>query len=442
MLLVAWTTFAFGGVYAWTLPVAAGLCCWMVASRPVRGIEPDLLPINRVLILVVAAILLQLAPLPSFLVDRLSPASRPLQERIALLGPSTVVLSVDRRSTAWAAVVVLLAVISFRAAGRRLGDAATRAVIRGVSVVAVAVSAVGIAQRASRSDLMYWMRAPLQEGAPPFGPFVDRNSFATWVLLAAPLIAGYLAAHTAVHRREHPEGTLWHARLRDAMDARSIWLTAALALMLAALTATLSRSGISSLAVAIALAMYLRSMRRPRERTRAHAIAGIVGLILVLSIARIDPFALGERFASTRASAVSRLMIWRDTVPLVRDFWLTGAGAGTYETAMLVYQRSSPGVRFNQAHNQYLQWAAEGGVLLMIPAALALGLFVRAAARRLAADQSVMFWVRGGALCGLAAVAAQSIWETGLTVPANAVLAAVSGAIALHGRRASGEAPR
>lgn len=412
----------------------------MVAgSRASREIDRDLSQLDRIVVVIILAIVLQIVPLPSSLVDVVSPASRPVQERLALVAPSMSGLTIDRRSTAWAAVVVLLAALSFHAGRRHLGDSGMRVLIRGVSAIAVAVSAVGIAQGASGTGLMYWMRAPLQEGAPPFGPFVDRNSFATWVLLAAPLCAGYLAAHTAAHHREHAPGTLWHARLRDAMDARAIWLTAALALMLAALTATLSRSGISSLAVAAALAAYLRSLRRPRERARAHVVAALAGVIFVVAIGRIDPLAVGARFASTRASAAGRLTIWRDTVPVVRDFWLTGTGAGTYETAMLVYQRSSPGVRFNQAHNQYLQWAAEGGLLLMVPAAIALWLFARAAARRLAADRSAMFWVRGGALCGLAAVAAQSIWETGLTVPANAVLAALSAAIVLHRRRPLGD---
>lgn len=422
---------------------AAVLCCWMAAAaRGLREHERDLLEIDRLLIVVVLVILLQVLPLPAVLVDLLSPAARRVQQRIALIAPSIVTLTIDRRSTAWAALVVLFAVVSFSAGRRRLGDPAARLLIRGISVMGVGVSAIGLAQAASGSGLMYWTRAPLQEGAPPFGPFVDRNSFATWVLLAAPLCAGYLAAHTAAHRREHPAGALWHARVRDAMDARAVWLTGAVALMLAALTATLSRSGISSLAVGAALGGYLRSLRRPHQRARAHLVAAIAGVIFVLAMARIDPLAVGERFARSRASAATRLVIWRDTVPILRDFWLTGSGAGTYETAMLVYQRSSPGVRFNQAHNQYLQWASEGGLLSIVPAAVALWLFVRAAARRLAADQSVMFWVRGGALCGLAAVAAQSVWETGLTVPANAVLAGISAAIALHHHKPSAEVTR
>ena len=72
---------------------------------------------------------------------------------------------------------------------------------------------------------------------------------------------------------------------------------------------------------------------------------------------------------------------------------------------MLVYQRSSPGVRFNQAHNHYLQLASEGGLLLCVPALLVLVSYGVAAARRIARDASSMYWVRAGALCGLAGVA-------------------------------------
>ena len=43
-----------------------------------------------------------------------------------------------------------------------------------------------------------------------------------------------------------------------------------------------------------------------------------------------------------------------------------------------------------------------------------------------------MYWVRAGAFCGLCGVAAQSFWETGLTMPANAALAAIAAAIVIH----------
>jgi len=138
------------------------------------------------------------------------------------------------------------------------------------------------------------------------------------------------------------------------------------------------------------------------------------------------------RVAASPDSASGRLMIWRDTLPVIRDFWLTGTGAGTYDTVMLVYQRARPGVRFNQAHNQYLQLAAEGGLLLAVPVVIGLYRLLREAGAMLATDDSGMHFVRAGALCGLAGVAAQCLWETGLTTPANAILAAIVAAVAVH----------
>jgi O-antigen ligase len=246
------------------------------------------------------------------------------------------------------------------------------------------------------------------------------------------LCIGYLLAHTAVHHKRPTADVPWRARLRDALDGRAIWLATSVSLMAIALLATLSRSGITSLAVSVVLGGYLYGRSRPRAGGFPTWVLALCAAGLVLAVAKIDPILLGQRFAAARTSAADRFVIWRETLPIIRDFWLTGTGAGTYETAMLVYQRSSPGVRFNQAHNQYLQVVAEGGALVALPAMLALGMFVAAAVRKLRADMSGMYWIRAGAVCGLAGVAAQSVWDTGLTAPANAFLAAITAAIVVH----------
>jgi len=56
-------------------------------------------------------------------------------------------------------------------------------------------------------------------------------------------------------------------------------------------------------------------------------------------------------------------------------------------------------------------------------------------ARYLRTDRSAIFWVRAGAIAGIAAAAVQSVWDTTLRTPANGVLFAVVAAIALHDPR-------
>jgi len=69
-----------------------------------------------------------------------------------------------------------------------------------------------------------------------------------------------------------------------------------------------------------------------------------------------------------------------------------------------------------------------------IAAIVALAAATRA---QLSVDRSGAYWIRAGAACGLTAVALQSLWETGLVMPANAALAAVIAAIASYEREAA-----
>jgi O-antigen ligase len=377
--------------------------------------------------------LLQLVPLPGRIVDVLSPHAREAWRRLALDVPRALPLSVDVDAGAWASLVAACALATYVSARHVFAQGGVRRVTRAVAAIGFVVSAIALAQEASAHGLMYWRWRPLDEGAEPFGPFVNRNHFGTWVVLAVPLVFGYLAAHGTAHHHGSSVSRPWQARVRALADGRTIWLTATAVFMVVALAVTLSRSAMFGFTVAALLGVWFRpagghaAARRP-----ARWIAAGLLIAAAVVLVRVDPATLGTRLAAAPVSAASRLAIWRDTGPVVRDFWLTGTGAGTYETVMLLYQRSTPEVRFNQAHNHYLQLAAEGGVLLVIPLLLGLRAYIREAGAILRSDSSGMYFVRVGAVCGLAGVAAQSIWETGLTTPANALLAAVLAAIAVH----------
>jgi O-antigen ligase len=214
-------------------------------------------------------------------------------------------------------------------------------------------------------------------------------------------------------------------------------LIASSSLLIVATAASLSRSGLIGLATASGCAVLLMRNRSAAAGARpSRQVAWYVGILAVVAVlgilTEVGPGVLAGRFGASGVALADRLAIWHDTLPLMRDFWLTGTGAGTFQTAMAVYQRSKPEVIFNQAHNHYLQVAAEGGLLVTIPVWLALSALATSAWAALQADRSPMYFMRAGAAAGLAGVAVQSVWETGLTIPANAALAAVMAAIVLH----------
>jgi hypothetical protein len=69
------------------------------------------------------------------------------------------------------------------------------------------------------------------------------------------------------------------------------------------------------------------------------------------------------------------------------------------------------------------------------PAALAGVMFLGLFWSRMLEDRTPDALLRAGAAAGLAGVLIQSFWETGLRMPANALLCATAAAIATHAPR-------
>jgi len=144
---------------------------------------------------------------------------------------------------------------------------------------------------------------------------------------------------------------------------------------------------------------------------------------------------VSDRFALRVDDSIRlRREIWGVTARIIHDFPLTGTGLNTFGIATLAYQVAHTDMHFAEAHNDYLQLAAEGGVLLTAPALVALVFTTRAVWRRFAAHDSRggSFWPRLGAVTGLIAIALQSFVDFSLQMPGTAVLFVVFLAVALH----------
>src|SRR5205085_8344063 len=181
-----------------------------------------------------------------------------------------------------------------------------------------------------------------------------------------------------------------------------------------------------------AFTLWVLSERRMHHQGRAWLLGGI-GAVALIALAFANSSAVAMRIEDTVArTSGGRLAIWRATLPIIRSFWLTGAGAGAYERAMMVYQPTPHETYFNHAHNEYLQLLSEGGLALSLPGAIVLVAGVLYIRKHLSADRTAIYWVRAGAVSGMVAAAVQSVWEPGLRRPANTLLFAVLAAIAMH----------
>jgi O-antigen ligase len=208
----------------------------------------------------------------------------------------------------------------------------------------------------------------------------------------------------------------------------------AIAVMAIAVVATASRSGFICLVFVVVI---FSGLVLARKRFRPRRIATLAWLACVVAVAmswgRSDT--LMQRFET--ASTDVRPAVWRDTVRIIKDFPLTGTGLNTYGIAMLHYQTVQDGYQYIESHNDYLQLAAEGGLLLGVPALLALLIFIRDVRHRFreAADDTTTYWLRAGAVTGLCAVAVQEFLDFTVQMPGAAALFVVLAAIAIHPSR-------
>ena len=435
MLLLLWPLAAFGGRSAGAAIIfaLAGVLLAVVLKSRRLG-DGDSRHLDRLVVAAGLAIVLQAIPLPAAIINILSPVAEIVRQQLALT-PSIArwtPLSIDEASTLWAAVVVVGTIAVFFAARTIVASGGLRQTVRGVSALGFMFSAIALAQAATAGRLIYWRFPTEYEGPLPFGPFVNRNHFATWVIMATPLCLGYMIARMSRPDESNAQFVSRRTRFARMADGRMAWLGAAGAMMIAALLASLSRSGIIALTAAVGgLAVVHRGRSNVR---RTWWVVAVLVVIAGFALTRADISSLAERFSQSGTGVRDRVKIWKDTVPIVKDFWLTGTGAGTYRSAMLYYQRADRNVQFNQAHNHYLQVAAEGGIVLVSILVAMLAALARTIRRQLSAESSGAYWIRAGAVCGLLAAALQSLWETGLVMPANAGLAAVIAAIASYER--------
>jgi O-antigen ligase len=435
-LLIAGSLAALAGAYAFTgLPLAAA--CLVVALicgvRIAASCETRRL--DLALLALAGGCVVQLVPLPPAVVAIVSPHVDEFHARFHLptgAPPTARTLSLDPAATAYSLALLVSFTLVFWTSRRLLERGGARRLARAVIWIGLAVSVIAILQRATSPWLIFWTWRPLDRGSEPFGPFVNRNHFASWIVMALPLCAGYLVSvleETAASLRLKA----WVSRAVRWLAGGELWLFASGTMMVAALTLARSRSGLVSAASALAGAAVLTRSRLPRWS--GPGLLAYAFLLLLVVFSWSDVPALMGRFDETLrgSDGAGRLVIWRESLELARRFWIAGLGAGAYETAMIVYQQSYRNVAFfNQAHNHYLQLVAEGGLLLTVPALVAASALAGSIARRLRESEGSIFWIRCGAATGLAGIAIQSIWETGLRMPANAVLFAVLCALAVH----------
>ena len=257
-----------------------------------------------------------------------------------------------------------------------------------------------------------------------FAQFINRNHFA---FIIEPAV-GLLAATTL---------------MLTGSGYRKLFYVSAIILLWAALVMSRSRGGVLAVtAEMIAAALIFLYSRKSRDteknwtrtaRSVAITTITVAAILLIITTTMIwlggDQLSTGVETATTEITSnaddahegARRRDIWRATLRMARSHPIAGAGLGGYWAEIPVYHDASGVLTPQQAHNDYLELLASGGIIgaaIFVWFTVAL---VQQCQKALQTFTGVQRVIAFGSIIGICGVAVHSLIEFGLHITANAL---------------------
>lgn len=377
------------------------------------------LPGRRLLLALHILVLVQLLPLPPGLLRRVSPGTFSFYSDTSFLSlEGWRPISVNPADTARGFAFLLGMSLLYSAIFLQFRDETWRrrltAMVVGVGFI---LTVVALVQAASlRPTTIYGLWRPRWDWG-VFGPYVSKNHFAGYLVMAIPLALAFVAESFQALRED------WRARrvgwLALGGRAGNSWVRrlAVAMVLVVGLLASRSRGGIVACAVSAAiLPLAFRHRRHVAALVLAVALLGL-GWVEIAGIMR----GLDEQGIRT-----GRLELWGDAVRMFPRFPLLGAGFNAFGTAYTPYQTVAKYEWYGEAHNEYLQALLDTGVIGLCLFGGLLACLFRPALRSAPASP-----MHAGYLASLLGLCFHNVVDFNWQIPANAATFAAIAALAM-----------
>lgn len=429
-LSLAWALYLHAGVYPsdWVTTVLfIGCIClayWFVARR--RQMAPPVVGWVKVAIWALPCYcVFQLLPLPLGLLRALSPVRAQLVSALGPVLPMAVrsaPIAVDPPMALYWGFTLLSYIATFflvRELAWRFVDTPWVTVVP-LLALGFIESVFGMIQVSAG-----WPTAQAT------GTYTNRDHFSGMLEMLLPLAVMF---GWAILQRQREN---FDQNLSPALQVGTAWAVAAL--FLVSIVYSLSRMGffvaICSLFVTAALSF---GPRLPSKNFRTVSLTVLALGSLALFIF-LPPDQLLARFAEMSASgkitADTRLYLWKETFSLINEFRWFGCGLGGFESTFLKYQATVNGFRVEFAHNDYLQYLAELGVLgFAILVTAIVGVLIPVVKGILRVEEENRRLLLVGCAGSFVAIGLHSFVDFNLYIPANAmILAWIAGVASING---------
>ena len=354
---------------------------------------------------------LQLVPLPVELLKLLSPEAARWHLAAAMPGsPGFATLTLDRYGTLESACKSTAYVAFFVLGLLLLRD---RDRVR-LATYAVIMSGIGQA--------LYGTLVSYQAGGvAASGTFINRNHYAAYLVMCLSVGIGVLIASLS-GAKNHSWGQFFRGVIQwvitPKMGLRLLLLTMVIALVL-----TRSRMGNSAFFISL-LATGVIGLILSKRATRSM-------VVLIVSLIAIDVFIIGayvgtqrvvESIGQTTMQGEDRDEVAGYAIAMWKDYPVFGSGLGSFPSVFPRYSGEGTFFSYTHAHNDYLEFAAETGLvgiaLLGLMVSMSFGVAMRAQHLR---NDPVMRGLSFAAMMGILALMIHSSVDFNLQIPANAL---------------------
>jgi O-antigen ligase len=407
--ILIFSVLCFGAVEIWASSLVEAsvftiVLIWFIRNMSKHTQNPDIKVIRKgekymylALFGMLLYLLIQMLPLPPSFLRYISPKSFELYSFYAVDKNPGMHISLYPYNTGMEFLAALTYSLFFILIAFSIKDMHTLArFLKILSYFGFMIAVFAILQKATWNDKIYWLRQ-IYEGT-PFGPFGNRNHYAGFIGMLIPLTLGLAFTR---RRRER--------RLLFGFFA---------VIMAVSLFFSLSRAGIISFFAGITVfALFLTWHKIRAKKIWALAIFVFV-IFLYLLYLGIDPII--ERFYQTDLTREARFAAWAGTLHAIKDFYMTGSGLGTYIYVFPLYSTGAFIFILDHAHNDYLEFILEAGIVGTILLLLFLFFFFHSAFRGRWDGKTGI--IKISTLSSITTIAVHSIFDFNLHIPSNALM--------------------
>lgn len=386
--------------------------------------------LESVILTFLALLVVQLIPLPSVLFAVLSPATRDLYQTAAQVTQSAIEshpISLDPAATLakllqYTAYAMIYLVVTNNVRTRTLFSA----VLYAIFISGVFQGIYGLYEFLSGHQQIFAYKKIYNTDVAT-GTFINRNHYAAYLEMSLPLLITVVTGRFAPLRSFR--GNIF-VRLSHALETQGsqvLLLAFMIVLVAVSLIFSLSRSGITFAIVSL-MTFFLLYWKARESLTRKALLTLSIAATVALAVwIGLNPVI--ERFLKLPENwelEGARWDVWKDTFSMFLHFPLAGTGAGTFEQIFPMYRTFAVHVVYDYAHNDYLQFLSETGLLTLFLMIAVVDLILSRLHKILFKRQlNRLGIVQLGAFCSLLSIALHSLTDFSFQIPAVAVAACV-----------------